>query len=316
MKGWQFTTTDEPLVIVEKADPKAGPGEVVIDIKASGLCHSDVGALENPDWLEIITLRPLILGHEFAGVVAEVGAGVTEYEVGDRVGVCPVGKSGTSPGYSRDGGYATKSVAPAEDLIKVPDNVSFAQAAAGTDAGMTSYHAVMVAGRVKAGTKVGIIGLGGLGQLGARAAVIAGAEVYACDVNEAARALGPEIGVKQVFTSAMDFAPLGLDVIVDFAGFGTTTADAIAAIGPNGRVVQVGMGVLESTINTRLLILKQVELVGSMGGNVDDVKGVYDLFASGKLKPKITTIGFDDIADGLEKLKNHKVQGRLVALLD
>ncbi len=316
MKGWQFSTTGEPLVLVEKADPKAGPGEVVIDIKAAGLCHSDVGALEDPGWLEIITLRPLIFGHEFAGVISEIGAGVTEYKVGDRVGVCPVGKGGTSPGYSRDGGYATKSVAPAEDLVKVPDNVSFAQAAAGTDAGMTSYHAVMSVGRVKAGTKVGIIGLGGLGQLGARTAVIAGADVYASDVSETARALGPEIGVKQVFTNVMDFAPLGLDVIVDFAGFGTTTADAIASVGLKGRVVQVGMGVLESKINTRLLILKQVELVGSMGGNVDDIKGVYALFSSGKLKPKITTIGFDEIADGLDRLKNHKVQGRLVALLD
>jgi len=317
MKGWQFSKTGEPLKLIEQDDPRAAPGEVVIEIKATGLCHSDVGALVDPGWMKIIQKLPVILGHEFAGVVADVGAGVRDFQRGDRVGVCPVAKtSGGSPGNHWDGGYATKAVAMAEDLVRIPDNVSFVQAATGTDAGMTSYHAVMVVGRVTAGMKVGIIGLGGLGQLGARAAVIAGAEVYGCDINEAARALGPSIGVRQMFTQVMEFKPLELDVIIDFAGFGTTTADAILAVGPRGRVVQVGMGALEATIDTGQLILKQVELAGSMGGTVDDIRGVYDLFASGKLDPKITTVSFDQIPEGLERLKNHEVQGRLVAVLE
>ncbi len=317
MKGWQFTRTGEPLRLIEQDDPRAGTGEVVIEIKATGLCHSDVGALVDPGWMKIIHKFPVILGHEFAGVVAEVGAGVTEYSLGDRVGVCPVAKtSGGSPGNHWDGGYATKAVAMAEDLVRIPQNVSFMQAALGTDAGMTSYHATMVVGRVTAGTRVGMIGLGGLGQLGARAAVIAGAEVYACDISPTARALGPSIGIKEVFTDVMEFQPLELDVIIDFAGFGTTTADAILAVGPKGRVVQVGMGVLEATIDTGQLILKQVELLGSMGGTVDDIRGIYDLFATGKLSPQIATVTFDEIPAGLDRLKNHEVQGRLVALLD
>ena len=316
MKGWQFTTTGEPLVLVEKDDPVAGPGEVVVDIMATGLCHSDVGALVDPGWLKILHKIPVILGHEFAGFVSEVGPGVSDYQVGERVGVCPVAKTGGgSPGNHWDGGYATKAVARAEDLARIPDNVSFVQAATGTDAGMTSYHAIMVVGGATAGMKIGVIGLGGLGQLGARAAVIAGAEVYACDINETARALGPSIGVKKVFTDVMEFKPLGLDLIVDYAGFGTTTANAILAVGPGGRVVQVGMGVLEATIDTGQLILKQVELVGSMGGTVEDIRGVYELFASGQLNPVITTITFDEIAAGLDRLKNHQVQGRLVAVL-
>lgn len=313
MKGWQFTTTGEPLVLVEKPDPKAAPGEVVIDVKASGLCHSDVGALEDPGWLEIITTRPIILGHEIAGAIAEVGEGVQGFKVGDRVGVCP--STATLPGYVRDGGYANKTTARAEDIVKIPDGVSFEFAAAGTDAGMTSYHAVMVAGQVKAGTKVGIIGLGGLGQIGARIAVIAGAEVYAADVSEKARGLGPEIGLKQVFADVSEFAPLGLEVIVDFAGFGTTTAAALEAIAPGGRVVQVGMGRLEATINTRTLILKAAQLVGSVGGNVDDVKAVYELYASGKLKPVIVPTTFEAIPEGLERLHRGEITGRLVAQL-
>ncbi len=312
MKGWQFTTTGEPLTLVEKPDPKAAPGEVVIDVKASGLCHSDVGALEDPGWLEIITTRPVILGHEIAGVISEVGEGVSGFKVGDRVGVCP--STPTLPGYVRDGGYANKTTARAEDIVKIPDGVSFEQAAAGTDSGMTSHHAVMAAGQVKAGMKVGIIGLGGLGQVGARIAVIAGAEVYAADVSEKARALGSEIGVKQVFTDVREF-PQDLDVIVDFAGFGTTTAGAIEVIKPGGRVVQVGMGRLEATINTRLLIVKAVQLVGSVGGDVHDVKAVYDLYASGKLTPLIVPTTFEAIPAGLDRLHEGGVTGRLVAVM-
>jgi len=315
MKGWEFTTTHVPLKLIEKADPVIAPGNVVIDIKASGLCHSDVGALEDEGWLELITFRPLIFGHEFAGVISEVGEGVTDFKVGDRVGVCPVGKDGTSPGYHRDGGYATKAMVPAADLVRIPENVTYAQAAAGTDAGMTSYHAMFVRGGAKAGMKVGVIGVGGLGQMAARAAVVAGCEVYACDLSAAARELALEVGCKEVFESVLDLAAVAPELIVDYAGFGTTTAQAIEAVGLGGRVVQVGMGRLEATINTRSLILKQVDLVGSMGGTVDDIAAVYALFASGDLDPLITEIAFEDIGEGLDRLARGEVKGRLVAVI-
>lgn len=315
MRGWEFTRTHVPLKLIEKPDPAVTPGNVLLDIKATGLCHSDVGALEDEGWMEIITKRPVIMGHEFAGVIAKVGEGVTGYKVGDRVGVCPVGKDGTSPGYSRDGGYANRAVVPAGDLVPVPAKVSFAQAAAGTDAGMTSYHAMFVTGGARKGMKVGVIGVGGLGQIAARAAVVAGIDVYAVDLSPAARDLARELGCKGVFDKVSDLAKIAPELIVDYAGFGTTTAQAIEAVGLQGRVVQVGMGKLEATINTRLLILKQVTLVGSMGGNVDDIAAVYKLFESGDLKPLITEIGFNDIGDGIGKLARGEVKGRLVALV-
>lgn len=141
MKGWEFTYTHKPLRLVEKPDPVAKPGYVALDVKACGLCHSDVGAMEDEKWLALMKY-PLIIGHEYAGVITEVGEGVTGYNVGDRVGVCPMPtKDGYGGGYGRDGGYATKSTAPAEMLVPVPDNVSFTYAAAATDAGMTSHHA-------------------------------------------------------------------------------------------------------------------------------------------------------------------------------
>jgi propanol-preferring alcohol dehydrogenase len=109
-----------------------------------------------------------------------------------------------------------------------------------------------------------------------------------------------------------EFAP---ELIVDYAGFGTTTAEAIEVVAPFGKVVQVGMGRLEANINTRSLILKQVQLVGSMGGNTNDIKAVYDLYASGDLNSLLTTISFEEIGEGLGKLARGEVKGRLVALI-
>jgi propanol-preferring alcohol dehydrogenase len=181
---------------------------------------------------------------------------------------------------------------------------------------MTSHHAVMTKGRVVAGTRLGIIGLGGLGQIGARVGVLAGAEVYVAELNEEVWDLADELGVTGIARSIRDFADKRLDVIVDFAGFGTTTAEAIETVRFAGRVVQVGMGKLEATISTRDLILKECELVGSRGGTSDDIAGVYELFASGQLTPHYTEIGFDDIPDGLDRLARGEVKGRLVARIN
>lgn len=314
MKGWLFTDTHIPLKLVEKPDPVAVPGEVVIDVKASGLCHSDVAALEDPGWIGIITAHPMYMGHECAGVITEVGEGVTGFKVGDRVGVCPTATS-SSIGYQRDGGYATKCLVQQECLVPIPDNVTFTQGAAATDAGMTSYHALFPVGGAKKGMKVGIIGIGGLGQFAAQMAVIAGCEVYAAEISAENRALAEQIGCKAVVENVMDLAPFNCELIVDYAGFGSTTANALEVVAKFGRVVVVGMGRLESTINTRSLILKQAQLLGSCGGTAEDIKAVYDFFATGKLNPQLSTITFDEIPEGLERLHRGEVKGRLVALL-
>lgn len=316
MKGWEFTGTNEPLRLVEKPDPAATPGTVIIDVKSAGLCHSDVATLRDPGWMNILAKVPIILGHEIAGVISEVGEGITDYKVGDRVGVCPVGKDGLGPGNGRDGGYANKVRVPAVDLVPIPENVSFAQAAAGTDAGMTSYHAMFQKGGAKPGMKVGVIGIGGLGQMAARAAVIAGCEVYAADVSPAARELAKEIGCKVVAEDVKELAQYQPELIVDYAGFGVTTADAIDTVAVGGTVVLVGMGKLQSTINTSNLILKSVQLKGSVGGTVEDIAAVYELMAKGHLDPLLSEITFDEISEGLGRLERHEVKGRLVANLE
>ena len=316
MKGWEFTYTNQPLKLVEKPDPEAKPGYVVIDVKAAGLCHSDVSALEHESWLALMN-PPVILGHEYAGVIREVGEGVTGYKVGDRVGVCPLGaKDGTSPGYTRDGGYATVSTAPEEQLIPVPDNVDFAKAAAATDAGMTSRHAVVVNGQIKPGMKVGIIGIGGLGQIGARIAVIKGCEVYVSSRKKSASDLAMSLGCAGAVETPEELAEKNCEVIIDFAGAGTTTAAAIEAVAFGGRVVVVGLAQDNSNISTMKLVTKSVTLVGSLGGDAEDIRDCYEMMASGELDPALTTIKFDEIAEGLDTLKEGKVNGRLVALVD
>lgn len=316
MQAWQFTGTHQPLELVELPDPVAGPGEVVLQMRAAGLCHSDVGLMTDEGWLALLAKTPITIGHENAGEIIEIGEGVEGFAIGDRVGVCPTAGegSGGAPGYSFDGGFAEKMVVSAVALVPIPDELSYAEGAAATDAGMTAHAAVISNGGVKAGDTVGIIGFGGLGQIGARIAVLAGATVYVAELNEQVWDLARETGATDVAKSITDFTDVTFDVIVDYAGFGSTTAEAVDVIRRDGTVVLVGMGKLEATINTRSLILNQCNLRGSNGGSKEDVAGVYRYMASGDLNPKITEIGFDEIPDGLQRLHDGAVEGRLVAV--
>lgn len=317
MKGWLFTETGVPLKLIEKEDPRVTPGHVIIEIKATGLCHSDVAALQDPGWMPLFANGPVIMGHEFAGVITEVGEGVVDLKVGDRVGVNPLDQvTREAAGYHYDGGYANKALAPAKQCVKLPDGVSFVEGAASTDAGLTAYHALFAIGKAKPGMKVGIIGIGGLGQFAVQMAMIKGCEIYASDVSPAAIKLGEELGCKKVYTNVLDMKEAECELIVDFAGFGQTTADALDAVKPRGTVVIVGMGILESKINTYLMITKELNFLGSNGGTVEDLKGVYECFATGKMSPQLTTIPFEEIDKGLEMLKKHEVKGRLVAVFE
>ena len=314
MRAWQFVEAGRPLVLNEVDPPRPGPGEVLIEIKAAGLCHTDVGILDDPKWTERIGPFPLTLGHEVAGRITEVAPGAEGFSEGDRVGVSPAGR--TRPGLGRGGGYSFMCTALTEDLVPVPAGVSYAHAAVGTDSGRAAYRAVVVRGGVREGSRVGVIGLGGLGQVGARIAVLQGAKVFVAETKESIWPVARELGAEAVSASIMDFAGEKLDVIVDFAGFGTTTAEAIEAVTDFGTVVQVGMGRLEAEISTGSLIFKQATLVGSRGGTVSDIAAVYELIASGQLAPRLTPISFDEIPGGLDRLRRGEAEGRLVALYD
>jgi propanol-preferring alcohol dehydrogenase len=318
MKSWRFLGTGKPLQLDEVPEPHAGPGEVVVDVRAAGVCHSDVSALDDPGWMPLFFRVPMTLGHENAGVISEVGVGMGDrWKVGDRVGLAPMMPDADAIGYGKwDGGYGPKLRATDSNLVALPDEVSFELGALATDAGLTAYHAMVAVGGACAGKKVGVIGLGGLGYVGARVAVLLGAEVYGADVAPAARGLAGEIGLTDVAQSIDAFKDKNLDLIVDYAGFGTTTAAALETLAEFGTLVQVGMGKLESTINTYPLIINQLSVRGSKSGTKEDLAALYDMMRSGDLKPPMNVITPADIPDALDKLRVGGVVGRFIAVYD
>lgn len=314
MQAWQWTGTGRPLALHDVPVPSPAPDEVLIRVRAAGMCHSDVGELDEPSWAVNISRNPITLGHEIAGDVVRVGAQVTDWHAGDRVGVCPLGR--TVPGYSRDGGYAAYTVAPAADLTRIPDGLSYDLAALGTDAGMTSHHALVSVGGVRSGYRVGIIGLGGLGQIGAQVAVLLGAEVHGADINPHARDLAHGWGLSGVYASAEEMAGLGLDVVVDFAGFGSTTEAALHAIRVGGDVVMVGLGAERTTLTTADVIHQKARIHGSSGGTRQDIEAVYRYLEQGSVTPRVEHLGFGDLPSGIARLRAGQVTGRLVVLMD
>lgn len=314
MKAWQFTKTHEPLKLIDAPDPKPKAGQVVVDIKASGLCHTDVTIIDDPGWMQMIN-APVILGHECAGVISEVAPDVTDYKVGDRVGVCPIDlKSLVSIGGVVDGAYAEKIALPHTQLIPLPDNVSFVDGAASTDAGMTSHRAIFGVGGAKAGMKVGIVGMGGIGGFGVQLALAAGCKVYVADPKPEEQEIAKKLGVEAVFSDASEMKDVAPEVIVDCAGFNTTTNHALHSVARGGKVVVVGMGILHSDISTWDLIMKQASIIGSEGGDNDDIAACYKEISAGKVHPVTSTISFDQIGQGLDQLREGKVTGRLIAV--
>lgn len=317
MKAWQFTGTNKPLELNELAEPQAGPGQVVVEVKAAGVCHSDVTALDDAGWMPLFPQLPRTMGHENAGVIIEVGVDMPEWKVGDRVGLAPVMSDGDALGYGKwDGGFGPRILATNDNLVKLPDEVSFEHGAMATDAGLTAYHAIMVVGGATAGMKVGVIGLGGLGYIGARVAALSGAEVYGAEVNPETCKLADEIGLAGVADSIDAFKDKNLDLIVDYAGFGTTTAAAIETLAEFGTFVQVGMGRLEATVNTYAIIINQLTIKGSKSGTKEDLEALYGLMKSGQLNPPMNLITQAEIPEAIDKLRAGGVVGRFIAMYE
>ena len=313
MRGWQFTSVNAPLRLNDSIlDPSPGKGELVIDTVAAGLCHSDLSYLDGT-LTSLLGPAPIVLGHEFAGVVSEVGEGVERFQVGERVAI---NADTDGPGTAIDGGFATKVLVREWEAVHIPDSVSWEQAAPATDAGRTAHHAVFGIGEVTEGTRVGIVGYGGLGSLGALMAKASGAEVFVADVSEQARASATADGARKVVTDVRDLTGEQLDVIIDFAGFDTTTSGAIAAVRKRGRVVQVGLAKPTVTFDVQDLVLREVQLHGSVTGTTDDLAAVLRFIEAGTISSRVETLSFEQIGEGYDRMKRGDYHGRLVTLFD
>ncbi|KAI9830172.1 MAG: hypothetical protein M1819_005849 [Sarea resinae] len=307
----------EGLVLKEIPIPQAGPGQVLLAIEAAGLCHSDTLIAAGRGDGFIHKQPPIVLGHEVAGTVIALGPGVTQARLGDRVAVAqivhPISEVDWSQsiGLGYDGGYAQYALAPVTHLVQLPDNVSFEQAAVATDSIATAYHAIMVEGQITAGMTVVVIGLGGLGSNGVKIAALHGATVYGVDIDTVKFEGAKQNGAVECFSSLSSLPDVPIDVIADFAGIGTTTSDAIAAVKAGGRVVLVGLGNAEFKLSVTALVARNIELRGSIGSGLKELAAVIELIANRSLLPVVEEVPFAQVREGLERLDRPGVLGRM-----
>lgn len=309
MKAYRWNGPDSGLQLQDIAVPQPSTGEVLIQVEACGLCHSDCHIISGPGgaWIE---KRPITLGHEVAGKVIALGEGVSEVQIGDRVAVALIAPA-SAIGLNYDGGYAEYAVAPVKFLEPIPENVSFEQAAVATDAITSAYHAVVAEGGVTASTKVAIVGLGGLGSVGLKIASLQAAIVYGFDIDSTKFDAAMRDGAKACFSSLEDAKDVAFDVVVDFVGTTPTMVAALKAVKRSGRIVLTGLGDEQLTLPTIAIVNKCVEIRGSLGGTQEELRTVLALISAGKITPALEEVPFSKVNEGLLRLSAGQSSGRL-----
>ncbi|MFD6696748.1 alcohol dehydrogenase AdhP [Micromonospora aurantiaca (nom. illeg.)] len=333
MRASVVTAFDRPMEITERPVPEVGPGEILVRIEASGLCHTDIHAARG-EW-PVKPTPPFVPGHEGVGLVEQVGPGVTEHAVGDRValpwlgwacGICAYCVTGwetlcesqRNTGYSIDGAHAEYAVAAARYAVRVPDGVDPFEAAPLTCAGVTTYKAVKVAG-VRPGERVAIFGIGGLGHLAQQYAQIFGAETIAVDVTaeklELATSLGAAHTVDAATTDPVEriTALGGVDVAIVLAASPRVIEQAHRSLRRGGRLVLVSLPADNAiTLPVFETVLKGITVLGSIVGTRADLAEVFALHAAGRTRVVYETRKLDDINDAVDDVLAGRVAARLV----
>ena len=314
MRAGRISVSTRAFEVVDVPTPQAGAGQVRIKVGAAGVCLSDVHFLEgilSPGYLEgdLVTL-----GHEVAGTIDQVGAGVATSTVGDRVVVIAGERNAnqqiTTMGFDYDGGWAEYVVTQAELVAKIPDSLAFEQAAIIPDAVSTPWSAITSTGHVVAGEKVAVFGVGGLGIHAVQLLKIIGAFVIAIDPREDARANALERGADCAF--APDDAQLkkhrGLNAAFDFAGVSPVRKQALSMLGEQGRLVIVGIANEPIVIpNDMAFTYMRTQIMGHYGSEAKHVRELIELAASGRLDLSDSiseVLPLERAADALDKLAN------------
>lgn len=318
-------------------DPRPGPGDVLLRVRACGVCYHDIinrrGSLPR-------TSVPAILGHEVAGEVIEVGAGVTAWRIGDRAatlqrlscGDCPSCGAGRPSLCKRDnrffgeelaGGYASLMVAPIAGIGRVPDGMPWEVAATVCCTAGTAVHVVRTRGRIARGETVLVTGAsGGVGLQTVQLARLDGARVIAVTSSAAKVPALRDAGADEIIVSpALEFAAEarrltrgeGVDVAIEIVG-SATFAQTLKAMAPGGRVVVVGN--LESgtiDLNPGLVIVKELEILGAYATTQSELETALRLTHEGQLSPFVTEVlPLHAAAIAHNRLENREVAGRLV----
>jgi propanol-preferring alcohol dehydrogenase len=336
MKAAVFHELRKPVRIEERKRPDPGRYEILVRIRASGICHSDLHILDG----DTNAPRPLpfVLGHEGAGTVELVGADVEGWKVGDRAGVpwlrwacgrcreCVEGwenlcdaQRGT--GYDEDGCWAEYAVCPAAFAARIPEGLAWEQAAPVLCAGVTAYKAVKIA-KARPGRTLGVFGIGGLGHLGLQYARLMGARVIAIDVHRSKLALAESLGAEACLDASQPGAAGallkrgGIDDAVIFATSERAIRDALEALNPNGTVVIAALPPGEVQMRARDLVDRGQRLVGTNLGSRRDLAEVLEMAVSGRAQACVETCALEEIDTVLDSMRGHRLDAaRKVILL-
>ena len=315
-----------------------GDNDVLIDIKYSGICHSDIHTIKG-HWGP--QKYPQVPGHEIAGIVTAVGKNVTKFKVGDQAGVgCMVnscmkcdscisgeehhcetgGMVGTpeasSPTGITQGGYANNIVVTEHFAIKIPENMDLKYAAPLLCAGITTYSPMMKV-KFKKGDKIGVIGIGGLGHMAVKLAVSKGAEVYAFTTSPLKISDIKSFGAKEVILvkSAEDLKPYKgiLNFMISTVPYAYELSPYVDCVKKYGYFTQVGQPINgELTINNFNMIFNRVNFNGSLIGGIPETQEVMDYCAVNKIYPQIQVIKASEINEAWDKVVNKEARYRYV----
>jgi len=323
----------KPLVVQEVPVPTPGPGQALVEIMASGVCHTDLHAAEG-DWPVKPTL-PFIPGHEGAGIVVALGAGVTHLKLGDRVGIawlhsacghCEFCLSGwetlcleqKNSGYSVNGTFAQYALGQADYLGRIPHNLSFVDAAPILCAGVTTYKGLKET-KTRPGEWVVISGVGGLGHVAIQYAKAMGLHVAAVDLGPEKMALARKLGADITIDAKTQDPPAEIQKQIGGAQGVLVTAvstiafkQAIGMLRRGGTCVLNGLPPGEFPVSIFDVVLNGYTIRGSIVGTRLDLEESLAFAAEGKVKATIETLPLDSINDVFDRLKSGKVNGRVV----
>jgi propanol-preferring alcohol dehydrogenase len=323
------------LVVEDAPRPSPGPGEMLIEIEACGVCHSDLH-LASGDWPGFAKLIhwPLVLGHEVVGRVAEVGTGVDAGLHGTRVGVgwvywscgacanCLGGRENICQNraitsVTVNGGFAEFIVAKASHSIPVPPELSPNEAAPLFCAGVTVYRALRNA-EVKPGQRVAVFGIGGLGHLAVQVAHVMGAEVVAVDVDDAKLELARQSGAKHVLNSAkQDVAQElqsmgGMHLALVATSAGAAYQAAFAGLRAGGAVAIVGLPNEPIALDAAKLARNEARILSTVVGTRQDLRNTLALAAQGKIHCHTESRPLEQVNEVFDAMRRGTLLGRVV----